>query len=356
MAFTEIAHAYDQSVIDRFNVAFSRYFKRTLDRGKPDVQGLEHLLTIPKDASAVLVSIHKSHLDYVVIPWVLQNNFLPPRLNGPRPLAIAAGDNLCKRIAKWDFGKILRKCGAYKIIRNPEPGKIIETTGTLLKYTGELMVAGDWLLNFPERSRSYTGEILPFDPAAIGILQKSERRAGRPVVYVPVAVSYERVPEDRWFPTFAKYKSSASLIGKLIYYMLDWPLILAQPSLGIWNKPIGQISVRFGQPITSSGDKETFAKKLEDECKSLVTAFSTNILCAALLKGGPFELADNLLEIYGALEKRGVLAENMGFREAIDRGFRFLDAPFRRFFNHAFSFRKDIAEYYRNCIAHYLKP
>lgn len=357
-SFKEIAHNYDQQVINKLYVKFSRYFRRTLDSGKPTVQGLENLLGIPEDASAVLVSTHKSHLDYVVIPWVLKHHQTP---KGERPLAIAAGDNLFKRFLKWDFDKILRKCGGYKIIRNPEPGKIIATTGEQLKYTSERMKAGDWFLLFPECARSYTGEVRPFDPAAIGIFQRAERKTERKVVYVPVVIGYERVPEDRWFAAFAKYKSSQSRFKKMLYYGLDWPLIMAQQYLGIWNKSIGQISVHFGKPINNSegntkSSKETFAKKLEDECKSLVPAFSTNILCAALLKGGPFELADNLAEIYGALEKRGVLAENVSFGEAIDRGFRFLDAPFRRFFHHAFSFRKDIAEYYRNCIAHYLKP
>jgi glycerol-3-phosphate O-acyltransferase len=360
VAFTEIAHNYDQKVIDHLYVTFSRYFERTLDAGKPTVQGLENLLTIPTGTSVVLVSTHKSHLDYVVVPWVLRHHQTP---KGEKPLAIAAGDNLFKKIAKWDFNKFLRKAGGYKIIRQPEQGKKISTTETLLKYTTERMGAGDWFLIFPEKGRSYTGEVLPFDSAAMGIFQRAEKRAGRKVVYVPMSIGYERVPEDRWFASFAQYKSSQSRFKKMLYYALDWPLIAAQQYLGIGNKPIGHISVRFGAPMTSSDgnsplNKEAFAAKLEDKCKSVVPAFSTNIVCAAFLQNDPRNVAENIVEIYGTLKKRGVLAENATFDNIIPRAYRFLDAPFRRFFHTGIAYgfaRKDIMEYYSKGIAHYLK-
>ncbi len=356
MAFTEIAHNYDKRVIDQLYVKFSRYFKRTLDTGTPTVQGLENLLAIPSDTSVVLVSTHKSHLDYVVVPWVLRHHQTP---KGEKPLAVAAGDNLFKKIAKWDFDKFLRKAGGYKIIRQPEQGKQISTTATLLKYTTERMGAGDWFLIFPEKGRSYTGEVLPFDSAAMGIFQKAEKRSGRKVVYVPMAIGYERVPEDRWFTSFAKYKSSQSRFKKMLYYTLDWPLIIAQQYLGIGNKPIGQIEVRFGEPMTSASlNKDTFAAKLEDNCKSLVPAFSTNIICAAFNQSGPENAAENIVKIYDLFDKCGILAENSNFEDIILRAYRFLDAPFRRF-SHSkresgFA-RKDIMEYYSNGIAHYLK-
>ncbi len=360
MAFTEIAHNYDQRVIDWLYVKFSRYFSRTLDAGAPTVQGLENLLSISHDTSVVLVSTHKSHLDYVVVPWVLRHHQTP---KGERPLAIAAGDNLFKRIAKWDFNKLLRKAGGYKIIRQPKQGKRISTTETLLKYTTERMGAGDWFLIFPEKGRSYTGEVLPFDSAAMGIFQRAEKRAGRKVVYVPMAIGYERVPEDRWFASFAQYKSSQSRFKKMLYYTLDWPLIIGQQYLGIGNKPIGHISVRFGAPMISSDgnsplNKEVFAAKLEDECKSLVPAFSTNIICAAFLQDHPKNSANNIVKIYDLLKQRGALAENATFDDIIPRAYRFLDAPFRRFFHMGLAYgfaRKDIMEYYKNGIAHYLK-
>ncbi len=359
MAFTEIAHNYDQKVIDKFYIGFSRYFRRTLDTGAPTVQGLENLLSIPADTSVVLVSTHKSHLDYVVVPWILKHHQTP---KGDRPLAIAAGDNLFKRIAKWDFNKILRKAGGYKIIRNPEPSKKLSTTKTLLKYTAERMGEGDWFLIFPEKGRSYTGEVLPFDPAALDIFQKAEKHAGRQVFYVPLSISYERVPEDRWFTSFAKYKSSQSSFKKLLYYALDWPLIAAQQYSGVGNRPIGNITVRFGKPITNAENgllhKEAFAEKLENECKSLVTAFSTNIICASFLQGNPENVGFNIVKVYDLLKQRGALAENLKFDEIVPRAARFLDAPFRRFFQTGLAYgfaRKDIMEYYNNCIAHYFK-
>ena len=358
-SFKEIAHNYDQRVIDRMYVKFAHYFRSTLDSKKPTVLGLENLLSIPQDTSAVLVSTHKSHLDYVVAPWVLKEYQI---LERERPLAIAAGDNLFKRIAKWNFDKILRTCGAYKIIRNPQPGTRIATTGTQLNYTTERMVAADWFLLFPECARSYTGEVMPFDPAALGIFQRAEKRSERKVVYVPTVIGYERVPEDRWFTAFAKYKTAASCFEKALYYALDWPLIMAQQYIGIWNKPIGQIVIRFGTPLTSSeGDKqlnkEDFAKRMENACKSLVPAFSTNILATALLQSeSPAQLPYKIAEVYDHLNQRGVIANPE--KDHILRAARFLSAPLRNFFHIGDAYgigRMDIIEYYRNCTAHHFK-
>ncbi len=358
MAETGIGHKYDQSVIDMMYVKSSRYFRRTLDSGKPKVLGLENLLDIPQDTSVVLVSTHKSHLDYVVVPWALKEHQNP---KGERPLAIAAGDNLFKRIAKWNFDKFLRTCGAYKIIRNPEPGTRIATTGTQLKYTAERMEAADWFLMFAECARSYTGKVMPFDPAALGIFQRAERKSGRKTVYVPTVIGYERVPEDRWFTTFAKCKSSLSPIKKFLYYALDWPLIMAQQYNGIWNKPIGQIVIRFGKPHTSSEEgqplsKEDFAMRMEKACKSMVPAFSTNILATALLQSeNPAQLGKKIAKVYNHLNQRGVIA-NPGEEDHISRAARFLSAPLRNFFHIGDAYgigRMDIIEYYRNCIAHH---
>ncbi len=366
MAETGIEHNYDQSVIDGMHAKFLRYFRSTLDSGEPTVLGLENLLSIPQDTSAVLVSTHKSHLDYVVVPWVLQHHHIMSR---GRPLAIAAGDNLFKRIAKWNFDRLLRACGAYKIIRKPEPGTRIATTGEQLKYTSERMEARDWFLVFPEkdaddkRGRSYTGKVLPFEPAALGMFQRAERRAGRKAAYVPTTIGYERVPEDRWFTAFANYKSSQSGIKKLLYDALDWPLIMAQQYIGIWNKPIGQIVIRFGTPVTSlEGDeqlsKEEFALKMEKECKSLVTAFPTNIMAAALKQDqNPTTLPLTIKKIQAQLHECGAVPQVRTSEEIIERASMFLNAPFRRFIKNRTLYeinRKDVVNYYNNCIAHYL--
>jgi 1-acyl-sn-glycerol-3-phosphate acyltransferase len=358
VAYTGIGHDYDQKVIDRLYVTFSRYFKRTLDTKEPAVKGLENLLSIPKDASAVIVSTHKSQLDYCVVPWVLRHHNAKP---ADKPLAIAAGDNLFKKFLKWDFDRILRKAGGYKIIRKPEEGKRMSTIETLLKYTTERMHAGDWFLIFPERGRSYTGEVITFDSAALGLFQKAEKRAGRKVVYVPTAIGYERVPEDRWFTSFQKYKSSPTKLGKLLYYAFDWPLIMAQQYFDFFSKSIGQIEIRFGKPMESSDEgkllhKEVFTNRVEEACKSLVPAFSTNIICAAFMQDDPRRVGENLVKIYDELALRDALAHKIEFDDIIPRAARFFNAPLRRFFQTGLAYgfaRKDIMEYYNNCIAHY---
>ena len=208
----DIAHEYDQKCMDYLYGLFTKYLRRTLEH--ISVRGLDNLRKIPDEFSVVLFANHASHLDYIEIPYaILHAGIFLERPSGKRPIAIAAGDNLFKRFGKWNFDKLVRRAGGYKIIRKPEPEKLVSITKTQIRYLGDRIDAGDWHLVFAQRGRSYTGEIKNYDPSAIGVFQKAERHAERKVVYVPVTVSNERVAEDRWFRAFNKYRSSKNDFG-----------------------------------------------------------------------------------------------------------------------------------------------
>ena len=357
--FYDIEHEHDQKYVDYLEDLFTKYLKRTLD-SKPRVTGLDNIRKIPDEDSIVLVSVHKSQLDYVVIPWVLyQNEIFSERPRGKRPIAIAAGDNLFKTFGKWNFDELVRKAGGYKILRKPDPEKIASITKTQIRYVGDRMNAGDWFLMFAEKARSYTGLIEKFDSSAIGVFQKAAKHSTSKVVYVPTTISNERTAEDRWFRAFNKYKYSNFRFKKAVYYALDWPLIFLQQYLTqICEKPLGHISVSFGEPISGEGYKrEDLAAKIETECKSMVKAYPTNIMAAALLRNQDrSKIYETIMEVQEQLKTKGAIPEILPPEEITARAARFLDAPFRRFFSRkTFKIeRGDMIRYYNNCIAHFL--
>ena len=127
----------------------------------------------------IYISNHKSHLDYLVEPLVLDDN-------GIRPPIIAAGINLFG----GPLGLIHRHVtGAIPIRRNTkDPAYLV----TLKAYVSELLQRHD-LLFYIEGGRSYSGEL---KAPKTGLLHAAMQGEGRSVV-VPLAVAYDIVLEDR---------------------------------------------------------------------------------------------------------------------------------------------------------------
>lgn len=127
----------------------------------------------------VYASVHKSHIDYLVEPLVVDDA-------GIRPPIIAAGINL--------FGGALglihkHVTGAMPIRRNAkDPAYLI----TLKAYVGELLRKHD-LFFYPEGGRSYTGDVKSLKTGLLTAVLQS----GVPnIAVLPTAIAYDLVLED----------------------------------------------------------------------------------------------------------------------------------------------------------------
>jgi glycerol-3-phosphate O-acyltransferase len=127
----------------------------------------------------VYASVHKSHIDYLVEPLVVDDA-------GIRPPIIAAGINL--------FGGALglihkHVTGAMPIRRNArDPAYLL----TLKAYVGELLRKHD-LFFYPEGGRSYSGELKSLKTGLLSAVLQS----GVPnIAVMPTAIAYDLVLED----------------------------------------------------------------------------------------------------------------------------------------------------------------
>src|SRR5207344_2047532 len=144
-----------------------------------------------KKGRVVYASNHKSHLDYLVEPLVLDDT-------GIRPPVIAAGINLFG----GPLGLIHRHVtGAIPIRRNTkDPAYLV----TLKAYVAELLQRHD-LLFYIEGGRSYSGEL---KAPKTGLLHAAMQAERRDCVIVPLAVAYDVVLEDHILPHHAvKHRS-----------------------------------------------------------------------------------------------------------------------------------------------------
>jgi glycerol-3-phosphate O-acyltransferase len=127
----------------------------------------------------VYASNHKSHIDYLIEPIVLDDS-------GARPPLIAAGINLFG----GPLGLIHRYVtGAIPIRRNAkDPAYLI----TLKAYVAELLKEHDLFL-YPEGGRSYSGEL---KATKTGLIHAALTANRADLVFVPVAIAYDLVLED----------------------------------------------------------------------------------------------------------------------------------------------------------------
>jgi glycerol-3-phosphate O-acyltransferase len=209
----ERIHAYLDELRTTQRYPIYRALKHPLYPILRKIDRVAERIEIPRDVTAVrraiYISNHKSHLDYLVEPLVLDDH-------GVRPPVIAAGINLFG----GPLGLLHRHVtGAIPIRRNAkDPAYHV----TLKAYIAELLQRHD-LLFYLEGGRSYSGEMKSPKTGLIHAALQADDRTG--IVIVPTAVAYDLVLEDRILaPQGAKRRQRpfarelAEMIGAAVGY------------------------------------------------------------------------------------------------------------------------------------------
>jgi len=228
------------------------------------VERVEEHVSIPQQATragrVIYVSNHKSHLDYLVEPLVLDDN-------GIRPPVTAAGINLFG----GPLGLLHRHVtGAIPIRRNTkDPAYLV----TLKAYVAELLQRSD-LLFYIEGGRSYTGEM---KTPKTGLLHATLQAEVADAVILPVAVAYDVVLEDHILPHQA-LKRRARPFSREVAEMVRY-------AVGYQTRAF----VTFGKPIPLGGyDPESrrdvmgLAHHIRESIGALYKVLPTAIVAAAM--------------------------------------------------------------------------
>ncbi|KAL4853904.1 Glycerol-3-phosphate acyltransferase [Chlorella vulgaris] len=212
--------------------------------GSEQVQGV----ALPPRASVVYIPAHKSHLDYLVLSYVLFANGLPcPH--------IAAGANLSLPLVN----RLLRACGAFFIRRTSRGADDAHAYKSVLAaYVHAMLVAGLSLEFFIEGGRSRDGRV---NPPKLGMLRMvvDAVMAGdvdRPVYIVPTAMNYDASLEERSLAAqlAGAPKKSESLLGlaSTCWAIVTKALRVRWQRWGLGlgaGGYCGRATVAFGEPI-----------------------------------------------------------------------------------------------------------
>ncbi|QIX95542.1 MULTISPECIES: glycerol-3-phosphate 1-O-acyltransferase PlsB [Cedecea] len=191
-----------------------------------NVHNAERVRQLAHDGHEIVyVPCHRSHMDYLLLSYVLYHQGLVP----PH---IAAGINL----NFWPAGPIFRRLGAFFIRRTFKGNKLYSTV--FREYLGELFSRGYSVEYFVEGGRSRTGRLLDPKTGTLSMTIQAMLRGGtRPITLVPIYIGYEHVME---VGTYAKELRGATKEKEGFMQMVRGLSKL---------RNLGQGYVNFGEPL-----------------------------------------------------------------------------------------------------------
>lgn len=185
----EKARDYAREIVPSFSATayfgFAIRAARWLSRSLYDVRLIRAdegaMAEIDPEATVVYVINHRSNMDYVLVTYLAAES---------SALAYAVGE--WARV--WPLSGLIRSMGAYFIRRKSRDGLYRRV---LARYVALATGGGVNQAIFPEGGLSLDGALAPPRVGLLKYIVDGWDPEGRDVVFVPVALNYDRVLEDR---------------------------------------------------------------------------------------------------------------------------------------------------------------
>jgi len=233
-------HAKVEQISEGVHSFFQKTFNSVIMEG-PKIDS-----NVLQNASIIISCTHRSQADYFIIGQVAHDM-------GIHNLRFAAGENLTKLPF---IGKRFKALGAFSIKR----GNTFSRTylRNLTEQVVKMLQEGDSIIVFPEGGRSYKGHMMELKGGVVGAGALSRlRHPDRKVVYLPVAISYERLPELSYFGALLYGKNLLKdkknflkkILGMGFYFgadILAFSKFLSAPHRG---KEYKDVYIDYGKPI-----------------------------------------------------------------------------------------------------------
>ena len=223
----EIAANYNLQVINFASWLLTWVFKNIFEDLVVNQTEINRMREKSTEAPLILVPCHKSHLDYLLLPYVMFKN------NMPCP-HIAAGKNL----SFWPLGPLFRRGGAFFLRRTFQGAPLY--TKIFAAYLEKLLYEGFNIKIFIEGGRSRTGKLLAPKPGGLAMLINAYNNGACDNLYfVPVFIGYDHVlEEDSYLKEIEGGKKQPETLKGLIN---------ARKFL---KKKYGKVYMKFNEPIS----------------------------------------------------------------------------------------------------------
>ncbi|MFK7940205.1 MAG: 1-acyl-sn-glycerol-3-phosphate acyltransferase [Roseovarius sp.] len=288
----EKAKRYAREIVPGFSatayfgvaIRVAKFVSRSLYRVRLGHFSEDALRDVDKDATVIFVMNHRSNMDYVLVTWLAAER---------SALSYAVGE--WARV--WPLSKLIKAMGAY-FIRRKSRNELYRRV--LERYVQLATDGGVTQAIFPEGGLSLDGALAP---PKLGLLKYvidgRDDESARDVVFIPVALNYDRVLEDRILVSAGqkgdrRFRARISVVA-LWFLKLNWLRIT-----GRYHRH-GYAAVSFGAPVSYSDFRRTNPKgdvkdlgrllmqRIGEEVPVLPTPMTARILLQA---DGPISQAD----------------------------------------------------------------
>ncbi|SEK57562.1 glycerol-3-phosphate acyltransferase [Roseivivax marinus] len=310
----EIVPSFSASLYFGVAIRLARALSNALYRVRLVRHDHEALSAIDPDATVVFVMNHRSNMDYVLVTHLAADS---------SALSYAVGE----WAQVWPLSRLIRAMGAYFIhrrTRNDLYRRVLE------RYVHLATVNGVTQAIFPEGGLSLDGGMAPPRLGLLKYLVDGAEEGERDVVFVPVALNYDRVLEDRILTRALKRggRRFDARIGVVAGFALRH---LWRRVTGRYHK-FGYASVSFGSPLswknwTGARTPEALGDEIMSRIGDVVPVLPVPLVAHLLLAKGPMtrgEIELGFTAVLRALE-RPVAHVPRGHRDyAVEVGLRTL--------------------------------
>ncbi|WP_320042722.1 1-acyl-sn-glycerol-3-phosphate acyltransferase [uncultured Desulfobacter sp.] len=255
----EIASNYSLRVIKFLDWLFTWVFKNIFEGVSVSQDEINLMRETYTKAPLILIPCHKSHLDYLLLPYVMYKN------NMPCP-HIAAGKNL----SFWPLGPLFRGGGAFFLRRTFKGAELYARI--FAAYIEKLLYEGFNIKIYIEGGRSRTGKVLPPKIGGLSIIIRAFLSgACEDLYFVPIYVGYDRVLEE---DAYLKEIEGGNKTPENLKGLLNTRKFL--------KRKYGKVYIKFDAPISMNAymeEKGVDLKKISDpEFSHFVKGFGYKLI------------------------------------------------------------------------------
>jgi len=290
----EIVPSFSATLYFGIGTRLARWLSRTMYRVRLGAFDRDQLESIDPNASVVFVMNHRSNMDYVLVTYLVSR---------ASALSYAVGE--WARI--WPFSGIIRTMGAY-FIRRRYRGELYRRV--LERYVQLATDGGVTQAIFPEGGLSLNGRLGEPKLGLLSYIVQNWAPDRRDVIFVPVALNYDRVLEDTFLISAAKSGDRK--------FRAPLRQIIAVSLRHIWQrvtlrlKPFGTASVAFGEPLELSSfvthaqegtPTEAVAKEVFRRINQIMPILPVPLVARLLVSRGDWSETDMITEVRTILAK-----------------------------------------------------
>lgn len=345
----EIVPSFSAIAYFGFAIRLTRFLSNAIYRVRLGHYDEAELRQIETEATVVFVMNHRSNMDYVLVTYLAAER---------SALSYAVGE----WAQVWPLSRLIRAMGAYFIRRRSRNDLYRKVLSAYVRLATE---AGVTQAMFPEGGLSLTGALAEPKLGLLKYIVDGHDPQGRDVVFVPVALNYDRVLEDKILTSAARAQERRfrAGIGVVCYRLLR--------QLWLWMTGryhrFGYAAVSFGRPVSlteftsgKTGDvTKTLAQDLMRRIGEIVPVLPVPLVAWLLCEHGTMSQSAVTQKIGQLIEQMPLAhihmprqdwnyAAEVGLRQLVERGVVSSEAG--RF--SPVDSERDLLSFYANSIRH----